>query len=210
MRICLEKHIPMAAGLAGGSSDAAAVLRALNHLSPKKLSLDELCTLGATLGADVPFCIIGGGARVSGIGEKIEEIPSMPRAILVVACKGEGVSTPWAYGELDRKYDFFQERQPADDRPENLATLWKNGDLSASVKHFYNLFEQVVPTVQKDVDVVKSTMYRQGAVFSMMSGSGPSVFGIFEAMEEAERACTALREMGAVAFVCHPCEKYLV
>lgn len=209
VQIYIEKRIPMAAGLAGGSTDAAAVLRALNALSPKRLSKDELCALGAGLGADVPFCICGGSARVSGIGEYMEEIAPMPRVSLVVACMGEGVSTPWAYGELDRKFDCFRGVANEDSRPEKIATLWKNGEFLPSVEHFFNLFEEVVPAVQRDVDAVKEEMNRQGAIFSMMSGSGPSVFGAFANAEEAGRACEALRGMGAEAFVCHPCEKSL-
>lgn len=208
VKIYIEKRIPMAAGLAGGSADAAAVLRGLNFLSPKKLSFEELCDLGAGLGADVPFCIRGGSARVSGIGERMEEIPSMPNAFLVVACMGEGVSTPWAYGELDRKFDYFQGTPKKDLRPEKIATLWKNGEIFSSAEHFFNLFEEVVPAAQKSVNTVKEEMNRHGAIFSMMSGSGPSVFGIFKNAEDAGCACEALNGMGASAFVCHPCEKF--
>ncbi|MBQ7336477.1 MAG: 4-(cytidine 5'-diphospho)-2-C-methyl-D-erythritol kinase [Clostridia bacterium] len=208
VRIILEKHIPMAAGLAGGSADAAAVLRALNALCCNPLTVDELCTLGASLGADVPFCIRGGSALVGGIGERMEDFPAMPQCFLVVACRGEGVSTPWAYGELDQKYSGFVEPAAADSEPEQIRTCWERGALLDSCTHFFNLFEEVVPAVQKDVDALKAILQSASAVRAMMSGSGPSVFGVFACREDAESACLALRGSDAAAFVCHPCGKY--
>ncbi len=205
VQILIEKHIPMAAGLAGGSADAAAVLRALNHLCGQPLSQDELCTLGATLGSDIPFCIRGGGVRVSGMGDRLEPIAPMPQGTLVIACRGEGVSTPWAYGALDAKYDSFRAPAKADFRVTSIENAWKAGDLSGSCAYFYNIFEEVVPTVQGDVDLVKAVMRESGAVTAMMSGSGPSVFGVFADVESASRATETLRAMGAAAFVCHPC-----
>ena len=204
VQIIIEKHIPMAAGLAGGSADAAAVLRALNVLCDRPLSTEELCALGSTLGADVPFCIRGGSARVTGIGDKMAEFPSMPDAYLVVACRGEGVSTPWAYGELDRKYEGFSAAREVDMHHTFIENAWKNGDLRASCEHFFNLFEEVVPTVQKDVDPIKEAMLRHGAMRAMMSGSGPSVFGIFEDASKAEAARDAISALGLEAFVCRP------
>lgn len=208
VHIIIEKHIPMAAGLAGGSADAAAVLRGLNALCGSPLSADELCELGATLGADVPFCIRGGAARVTGIGEQMTSIAPMPQGYLVVACRGEGVSTPWAYGELDRKYDFFQVAKAPDNRPTSIENAWKNGDLTGSCRYFFNLFEEVVPTARQDVDDIKREMLACGAVRSMMSGSGPSVLGVFERAEDAARAAETLTAAGAVAYVCHPTGAY--
>ena len=208
VHIIIEKHIPMAAGLAGGSTDAAAVLRALNALCGAPLSAEELCALGASLGADVPFCVRGGSARVTGIGERMEDIPTMPQGILLVACRGEGVSTPWAYGELDRIYNGFCDRKNEDNRYTCIENAWKSGDLNASCAHFYNIFEEVVPTVQKDVNAIKEIMLEAGAVHAMMSGSGPSVFGVFADADTANAACERLRASGAAAFVCHPCGKY--
>lgn len=208
VQIIIEKHIPMAAGLAGGSADAAAVLRALNALCDHPLSAEELCTLGATLGADVPFCICGGSARVTGIGDRMEAFPPMPDTYLVVACRGEGVSTPWAYGELDRKYEGFSNVREADMRHTYIENAWKSGDLTSSCKHFFNLFEEVVPNAQGEVEQIKEEMLRCGAARAMMSGSGPSVFGVFEDRANAENACVSLRESGADAFVCHPCGAY--
>lgn len=208
VRITIEKHIPMAAGLAGGSSDAAAVLRALNALCGSPLTPDELCRVGATLGADIPFCIVGGGAMVKGIGERLEAVDPMPQCHLVVACMGEGVSTPWAYGKLDEAYGFFanavQNEAPA---REILGLMQRDGVVAACPK-FFNLFEEVVPKVQPYVDQLKSIMVQNGAVRAMMSGSGPSVFGVFATLEAADKACSALLAFGAPAFVCHPTKAY--
>lgn len=208
VQISIEKHIPMAAGLAGGSADAAAVLRGLNRLCGEPLSREELCDLGATLGADIPFCIVGGGALVTGIGEKLEVIPSMPSCPMVVACMGEGVSTPWAYGELDRKYDGFCTPSPKDFRVDRILDGLGKGNVLSVCQNFYNLFEEVVPTVQPYVDQLKTIMVDCGARRAMMSGSGPSVFGLFDSAEDAETACKALQSIGGAAFVCYPREKF--
>lgn len=210
VRIIIEKHVPMAAGLAGGSADAAAVLRALNAVCGSPLSMGQLFELGATLGADVPFCIRGGTALVTGIGECMEDFTPMPQGLLVIACRGEGVSTPWAYGELDRLYHDFYPPKASDNRYTSIKNAWEKSDLNASCKHFFNLFEEVVPTVQGDVDELKRMMTEAGAVRAMMSGSGPSVFGVFADAQHASAACEGLRNAGAVAYVCHPCGKYHV
>lgn len=208
VRISIEKHIPMAAGLAGGSADAAAVLRGLNKLCGSPLSREELCALGAKLGADIPFCITGGGSLVTGIGDGLEEIPSMPSCPLVVACMGEGVSTPWAYGKLDERHNSFAEPNATDADHESIMQAMKENCLSDCCKDFYNIFEEVVPSVQPYVEKLKTAMAEGGAIRSMMSGSGPSVFGVFANVGDAEAVCETLRNMGAAAFVCHPCGKY--
>ena len=208
VEIEIEKHIPMAAGLAGGSADAAAVLRALNHLLATPLTTEELCALGARLGADVPFCIVGGCAIAEGIGEILTPHKGLSDQPLVVACMGEGVSTPWAYGELDRKYGNFVEARNAEDG-KMLASLLESGaDTDALCAAFYNLFEFVVPAVQPCVEPLKAIMRALGARGAMMSGSGPSVFGVFETSEAAEAACAELQKMGAAAFVCTACGAY--
>ncbi len=204
VRITIEKHIPMAAGLAGGSSDAAAVLRGLNALLGSPLSTEELCVLGARLGADIPFCIVGGSALVGGIGDRLEPIDSMPRCPMVVACQGEGVSTPAAYGKLDELHGFFADPTPADPRAERILSALRRGEIADACVDFYNMFEEVVPKEQPYVDRIKAIMNGCGAIRAMMSGSGPSVFGVFSCIADAERACAELRESGAAAFVCEP------
>ncbi len=208
VQISIEKHIPMAAGLAGGSADAAAVLRALNRLCGMPLSVELLCALGARLGADIPFCIVGGGSLVGGVGDILEKIDSMPQCHLVVACMGEGVSTPWAYGKLDERYRFFRETDGKDTRPLQIAAAMKQADVKTVCSDMYNIFEEVVPDVQPYVTQLKTVLNQNGAVCSMMSGSGPSVFGVFLDSGSAEQACRKLCDMGAAAFVCHPCAEY--
>ena len=203
--ITIEKHIPMAAGLAGGSTDAAAVFRALNSLCGSPLSTEELCELGARLGADVPFCILGGCAIAEGIGDRLTPIHGLDSTCaLVVACMGEGVSTPWAYGELDTRFGGFLEPRSIENGKKLTTFLQNQENVSVFCADFYNIFETVVPSVQECVNPIKDAMCMHGAIRSMMSGSGPSVFGIFEDREKASTACEVLRSMGADAFVCHP------
>ncbi len=203
VEISIEKHIPMAAGLAGGSTDAAAVLRVLNKLCGSPLAVWQLCELGARLGADVPFCIVGGCAIAEGIGERLTPHAILPDCTLVVACMGEGVSTPWGYGELDRIHDNFGMPRSTK-QGEKLATLLQNGAKAEEIcAHFYNIFECIVPSVQPYVNRIKQTMREHGAIGTMMSGSGPSVFGVFASQEAASAACNELKAAGADAFVCH-------
>lgn len=208
VRIFLEKHIPMAAGLAGGSADAAAVLRALNHLCGKPFSTKELCTLGATLGADIPFCIMGGSALVTGIGDELCEVDPMPSVPLVVACMGEGVSTPWAYGRLDEIYGDFSAKTAKNEAHLPILNAMREENADAMCRGFYNSFEEVVPNVQPYVNKLKEAMEAGGATRAMMSGSGPSVFGVFSSVDDASAVCEKLRAMGAEAFVCYPRVKY--
>ncbi len=206
--ITIEKHIPMAAGLAGGSSDAAAVLRALNRLCGTPLSTEALCALGGKLGADIPFCIVGGGALVTGIGERLEEVAPMPDVPMVVACMGEGVSTPWAYGKLDELHNGFSDVTASDNRHTRILNALSENRMTDACGDFYNIFEEVVPAVQPYVNRLKETMVECGAIRAMMSGSGPSVFGVFATAEDASRAAETLSKLGAAAFVCHPKAKY--
>ena len=208
VKIFIEKHIPMAAGLAGGSADAAAVLRGLNSLCGDPLSMDALCAVGARLGADVPFCIMGGMALVTGIGENLKYLSPMQDCPMVVACQGDGVSTIWAYGKLDEKYGDFATVKAESNVPSRLSELLAQGSFEDAKGLLFNLFEEVVPVVQPFVNPLKEAMLEHGAVASMMSGSGPSVFGIFKNLEDAEKACASLQKAGAAAFVCNPCGKY--
>ena len=201
----MQKKIPMAGGLAGGSTDAAAVLRALNRLLGEPFSTEALCEMGAKLGADVPFCIRGGTMRTQGIGEILTPLPPMPKTVIVIAKRGEGVSTPWAYGRLDALYGNFASgtERPACDVEVMLSALERQ-ELSEICGAVYNLFEDVVSEQQEDVQILRRVMNDCGAVVSRMSGSGPSVFGIFADGASAHTACEKLRGMGADAHVCEP------
>ena len=200
----LEKHIPVAAGLGGGSADAAAVLRGLNRLCGDPLSKDELCNLGATLGADVPFCLVGGCALAKGIGELLTPVAMMPQCSIVLACGGEGVSTKEAYAAIDDLPSELK-RTPYTER---LEEAFAKGDLFEAIPHFFNDFECVVEAKRPMVGKIKSVMNVHGAAFCMMSGSGPSVFGIFNDEKNAGACQSALAESGVSAFVCHPAKPY--
>ena len=209
VQILIQKHIPASAGLGGGSADAAAVLRALNHLCGDSLSIEELCKIGLTLGADVPFCIRGGTMLSTGVGEKLERIAPMPACTLVIAVGEEGVSTPQAYAALDEKYGFFEYPREENTDVHELIDLWQNDAPAAACTCFYNIFEDVIAEQNSDVDAIKRLMRKGGATCAMMSGSGPSVFGVFEVQSEAEATCSSLQEMGYKAFVCHPRSEYI-
>ena len=208
VQITIQKHIPIAAGLAGGSADAAAVLRALNQLCGQPLTTEELCHIGLTLGADVPFCIRGGAMCATGVGDVLKRIADMPPCTLVIAVGEEGISTPKAYAALDEKYGFFEHRYAETDNVEKLIDFWRNDALAASCTCFYNIFEDVIPKGNTDVAAIKQLMCQSGAMRALMSGSGPSVFGVFESQKEAEKACVILQDEGFKAFVCYPKGQY--
>lgn len=197
----LEKRIPMQAGMGGGSADAAAMLRALNTLDGNRFTEAVLCEIGAGLGADVPFCVMGGTRLCRGIGEVMEPIENHLKGTLVVAIGGEGVSTPAAFAELDCRYgDFVQKR--AENAPVALLNAMAYGDLDAAAPCFYNMFEEVIDPIRPHVGQLKSILRQNGAVAAMMSGSGPSVWGLFEDSAQAERAKEALVAAGARAYTC--------
>ena len=203
-KIHIEKRIPMEAGLAGGSTDAAAVLRLLNSLYDRPFDTDKLCEIGAKLGADVPFCIIGGTYLCEGIGEVLTKLSDMPDCCIVVARGGEGVSTPVAYGLVDDKWnrDFTKSGGDFD----ALSSALSDGNIAAATSYMYNIFEDVILPSHSVASELKDIMLDSGAIGTMMSGSGPSVFGIFDSGEAAKKACDAAGSI-AKAFVCSPvCE----
>lgn len=202
-KITIEKRIPMAAGLAGGSTDAAAVLIAMNKLCEKRFSYEELCDMAAKLGSDVPFCISGGCAYSEGRGEILTPFLPIPsNTVFVIACGGEGVSTPWAYGLVDRTFSDFEgyavkgidgfKNALLSDMPENF------------YKHLFNIFEAPVMAERPAVSNMRELMQTNGAKAAMMSGSGPSVFGVFDDVQTAQTAEKALKAHGYFACVCSP------
>lgn len=197
----LQKTIPMAAGLGGGSADAAATLKALNMLDNNRFTLGELATVGAAVGADVPFLVLGGTALCRGIGEKITPLINRVKASVVVAVDAEGVSTPWAFSALDKHYNGF-----ADFKTERIATplieALKKGDFSSTVGALFNRFEAVVEPQRPAVSELKRDLRRYGAAAVQMSGSGPAVFGIFADEGAAQRATEYLKNCGVRAYHC--------
>ncbi len=200
LSISIDKHIPMAAGLGGGSSDAAATLAALNELYDGVFSKSELCALGRKIGADVPFCIMQGISITKGIGDVFLPCAPLPDCYIVIACRGEGVSTPAAYKKLDEMYDFSARSVDAGE----FAVLIGSGELPAIANGMTNIFESAVLPHHAEAREIKDILSSAGALRAMMSGSGPSVFGIFETESLAQSAQRALLEKGIASHLCKP------
>lgn len=197
----LKKKIPMSAGLAGGSTDAAAVLRALNRINQKKLTEKLLLDIAGELGSDVPFCLVGKTALCEGRGEKIERLPHISIGYAVIAIADERVSTPKAYSELDKMFSDFDGTKSTggDERYEKIISSLRRSVLDKSA--LFNVFEKSVLPVCQGADGLKRELLELGAEASLMSGSGPSVFGIFKSLEMAEIAKNKLEGKGVKAFV---------
>lgn len=179
--IVLDKHIPVCAGLGGGSADGAAVLKGLNYLYSNPLTTDKLMELGLSLGADVPFCIMGKTALAEGIGEKLSGIASKLRAYAALIKPDINISTPEAYKAID-SVGF-----PHPDTDKCIIAL-KNGNAHELKKHSANAFEYVCCDRYPEINSIKKHLISKGATFAMMSGSGPTVYGLFETKEAAENA----------------------
>ena len=204
--IRIKKNIPMAAGLAGGSADGAAVLIGLNKLFEEPFSSNELCEIGARLGADVPFCILCGCAYSEGRGDLPQCLPTLSRdMIFVVACGGEGVSTPRAYAMLDDAYNSFADYRPAS--VDNIIGAIGRNDFDALAGSLFNIFEAPISNEREAVGEIKRIMLDCGARAAMMSGSGPSVFGMFEKMTDAEAAVRAITKKKYFAATAFPVDK---
>ncbi|SHO52958.1 4-(cytidine 5'-diphospho)-2-C-methyl-D-erythritol kinase [Anaerocolumna xylanovorans] len=182
VHIILDKKIPVAAGLAGGSSNAAAVLYGLNRLFHLRLPKEELLALGLKLGADVPYCLIRGTALSEGIGEKLTPLPPFPSCYVLIVKPGINVSTRYVYENLKLNEEI--------DHPDIDAILLaiKENDLHGAVKHFGNVLETVTTKEYPVIGEIKEQLINAGAITSLMSGSGPTVFGLFDSKENAERA----------------------
>lgn len=190
LSIRIEKRIPVAAGLGGGSSDAAATLRALNQIYETNLSLDELAEIGMEVGSDVPFCIHGGCAYVEGKGDMVVPTTPMPQCIIVVGKPDLTVSTEKMY----QRYDQVELPARADHTPEIMLGLrWEN--LKAVAESVGNAFEQVLMKNERNtVDMMKEVMNQFGTLGTAMTGSGPAVFGIFDNELYARVAAETLRQ----------------
>ncbi len=199
IHIEIEKNIPHAAGLAGGSADGAAVITALNSLYEKNLPVKKLCQIGIKVGADVPFCIQGGTMLAQDIGQVLSQLPDMPSCFFVLAKPQQGVSTAEAYAAVDS----MNLRHP------DAHTMFRSvvdGDLNGIAKSLGNVFEQAVD-VHERVSI-KEIMRNNDAMGCCMSGSGPTVFGIFENSENAEKCAQELSKKikGVTVHVCTPAE----
>lgn len=191
IRIHLEKKIPMAAGLAGGSTDAAAVLKGMNDLYSLGLSEAQLCERGVKLGADIPYCIMGGTALAEGIGERLTRLPEAPQCSVLLTKPWIDVSTAFVYGHL--RADELQDHPDIDGQ---IAAVW-SGDFSGMTEKMGNVLETVTIPAYPVVQEIKEEMLELGAAGAMMSGSGPTVFGLFDDREKAEAAYCRMCENGA-------------
>ncbi len=188
INIAMEKRIPVSAGLAGGSSDGAAVLSALNELCETNLSLDELCKIGVKIGADVPYCLCGNTMLACGVGEKLSPLPRLPECDIVLCKPGYGMSTPKVFSELD------ETEIPHHPDTEAMLNALSDGNLKNIASHMYNVLEPVVSASKSDISEIEKTMLDAGALGSIMSGSGSTVFGIFDNPACAKRAYSNLRK----------------
>lgn len=190
VKITLEKNIPVAAGMAGGSTDAAAVFHGLNELFDLSMSLEDMKKLGVKIGADVPYCIMGGTALSEGIGEILTPLGAPPACILVVAKPDIAVSTKFVYENLhaDRL-----KRHPDID---GMTKAIKDGNLGGITERMGNVLETVTVREYPVIDQIKEQMKTEGAANALMSGSGPTVFGIFTEKEAAQSAADKIRRQG--------------
>ena len=185
----LEKFIPVAAGMAGGSSDAAAAFVGVNRLFGRGLSENDLMKRAVKVGADVPYCVMRGTALAEGIGEKLTRLPRVPYCYVLVGKPGVNVSTKTAYENL--KLDDPVVVHPDID---GMVTAVRNGDLDGMISRMGNVFEPGIISKYPVIQEIKDLMESNGARKAMMSGSGPTVFGIFDDKEKMDRAAAVLRE----------------
>lgn len=192
VNISLTKRIPIAAGMAGGSADAAAALRGVNELFDLGYSLKELQALGVGLGADIPYCLAGGIMLSEGIGEILTPLPAPPAAHLVIAKPDINVSTAFVYGNL------HADRLAWHPDIDGMIAALQKGDLDGITGRLGNVLETVTVKAHPVIEQIKELLRKQGAENALMSGSGPTVFGIFKEKETAARAAEAV-ERGRLA-----------
>ena len=198
LEIRIAKRIPSGAGMGGGSADAAAVLRALNRHYGEPLSVLALAELGAQVGSDVPFCVLGGTAMVEGRGERLRKLPDMPDCIFVVCKPDFSVSTPELYEKIDRV--------AIPQRPDNRAmeTALLAGDLGAVAENLCNVFDPVVTSEHLELNYIKSICHSYGALNQQMTGSGSAVFAILPNFEYAAVVCNMLKDNYPKVFIAKP------
>ena len=192
--IRLQKRIPSGAGMGGGSADAAGVLFALNRLLRCQLPDEELRAIGLTLGADVPFLLLGGTARAQGVGELLTPLRPLPELPMVIVKGRQSISTPKAYAAIDAL------SAPAHPDTKAMLESVESRDIGLLCRSCGNLFEAVADC--RDVTLAKEALTREGARCAVMTGSGSAVFGIFPTHSAARSACTRLREEFPFAYYC--------
>lgn len=197
--ISIHKHIPVCAGMAGGSADAAAVLRAMNQLTAAGLSPLALAQIGQSVGSDVPYCVPGGTALAEGRGERLTPLPALPPCHIVVCKPSFPVSTPQLFSRVDVRKIL---RRPD---TQGMLEALEQGDLSGIARRMYNVFEDVLePWKRAEVHAIQNALLDAGALGAIMTGSGPTVFGLFEALPQAQQAARRLGEQYQDVFLAQP------
>lgn len=197
----IEKKIPVCAGLAGGSANAAAVLKGMNKLYHGELSMQELCEIGCQIGADVPYCIRGGTMLAEGIGEQLSPLPALPAVPVVLAKPSFGISTP----EVFRQWDKAQ--RPCHPDTQGMIAALSQKNINAVSQLLCNALEESAFEVMRSqgrpniVAELKDCMLRMGAMGVLMSGSGPTVYGFFPSRKKAVQAAKELRKKVAAVFI---------
>lgn len=195
LTIDLKKNIPVGAGLGGGSSDAAGTLVCLNKLFGEPLSADKLCEIAAKLGADVPFFIVGGCMLAEGIGEILSPLPKLKGVFFVIAKPDYGISTPWVYKNL-----VLDENTKHPNTQAVIDAISKN-DVFALGREAMNVLETVVEKEYPEISQLKAIMSEMSAAYSLMSGSGSSIFGIFDDLTLAQTCAEKLKELTKQVYI---------
>ena len=198
VKITLEKNIPIAAGMAGGSSDAAATFKGINQLFELGLHDRELMEMGVTLGADIPYCIMGGTALSEGIGEVLTRLPQIPKCIFLVAKPAISVSTAEAYGGYDKLIESPEGRHIIRPDVDGQVDRVYAGDVKGIAHKMSNVLELVTAKNHPEIETLEKIMKACGAVNSIMSGSGPTVYGIFADETQAEKAAMEIQNTGII------------
>lgn len=197
LSIHIDKKIPVCAGTAGGSSDAAAVLRGLNELLGLGFSPAELARIGGKVGSDVPYCVLGGTALATGRGEEVTPLPGLPECYVVLAKPGFPVSTPELFAQLGGK------RLRCHPDTAGMLSALEKGDLPGIARRLFNVFEEVLPPRRREqVEELKQALLDAGALGASMTGTGPTVFGLFREKEGAAAALEALKGHCPDVFLC--------
>lgn len=195
IHITIEKNIPVAAGLAGGSSNGAATLKALNQLWNLNLSLEELMEIGVKLGADIPFCLLGGTALAQGIGEILTPLQSFNDVYILLGNPGIGVSTEYAYSKLKLE-------QKKDIDVSKLISCMDIKDLKCVGSSLENIMEEPIIEENTIIKEIKDNMLASGALGTLMSGSGPTVFGLYQDEHSITQAKQKLLEIIDKVYIC--------
>ncbi len=188
VKIKIDKKIPIGAGLAGGSTNAAAALKGLNALYDARLSGEELISLGLQCGSDVPFCLVGGTCLARGIGEKLSPLPALRGVHAVLIMPDFSVSTAWVY------QNYRMDDPVRHPNTQAILSAIQTGDIPGVAREMKNVLESVTAVKYPEIEGIKRDLKNRGALGSMMSGSGPSVFGLFSDAEQAHCVFSTLQK----------------